>query len=330
MKAPLLYMLLAFLCLPSNGQELAHAPRERERVAFSKYEMPRFSFPDLKIPGDVQGWIAAKESRVPDIRPGNEKGFQWAKGDRGQTDVALVYLHGWSASRGEIQPVMESVGEDLRANVFFTRLKGHGRTTEAMTEAEVEDWLLDAWEALLVGRRIGKKVVLVGTSTGASLALWLAHHKPELVEGVVLISPNFGPKDRWARLVLSPLGRKIAWLVEGNYREWEPQNAFEARYYTYKQPLSSLIPMLRLADHSRALPLEKIQVPVLALYTEHDTTADPVLIKKHVSRIPGVRLVHLGEAKEHVLSGHMGATHTTPKVIGLLKEFVNSLDTPEK
>ncbi len=59
-----------------------------------------------------------------------------------------------------MEPVISHLGADLGANVFFTRLAGHGRDGAAMAEATVEDWLADAVEALAVGARLGDRVVL--------------------------------------------------------------------------------------------------------------------------------------------------------------------------
>src|SRR5699024_7193105 len=54
-----------------------------------------------------------------------------------------------------------------------------------------EKLLASARFALEIGRRIGKKVIVAGTSTGATLALFLAalHETKQNVEALVLYSP---------------------------------------------------------------------------------------------------------------------------------------------
>jgi hypothetical protein len=90
--------------------------------------------------------------------------------------------------------------------------------------------------------------MVVGTSTGATLATWLAHREAttaaERGEGLasagetdlasarltldgelaalVLLSPNFALRDRRARVLTWPWGRQIARLVQGRYRSFEP------------------------------------------------------------------------------------------------------------
>ena len=177
----------------------------------------RVSGETVDVPEDVEGWLAASEARFPDIRPGTEKHILWARGPGRRTDRVLVYFHGFSASRPELSPVMERLSADMEATVFFTRRAGHGRPGAAMGEARAGDWLRDAREALAVARRLGNRIILVGTSTGGTLATWLADDAgPEALEAVVLISPNFGPVDRSSNILRWPLGLEIATLVVGH------------------------------------------------------------------------------------------------------------------
>ena len=93
--------------------------------------------------------------------------------------LSIVYLHGFSASSEEIRPVPDDVAAALGANLVHTRFKGHGRDGDAMAEGSVPTWMADAVEALAVARRVGKKVMIMSTSTGGTLAA-LALHRPEL------------------------------------------------------------------------------------------------------------------------------------------------------
>ena len=63
-----------------------------------------------------------------------------------------------------------------------------------MAEGSVNAWINDYAEAIAIGRAIGDKVVVIGTSTGASLATWAAS-QPDLrddVATIIAISPNMG------------------------------------------------------------------------------------------------------------------------------------------
>ena len=103
----------------------------------------------FEISEDPEAYLRAQEAHFSDLRPDTEKTIIWADPVRKhKTPVAVVYIHGFSSCRQETAPLAELVAQALGANLFYTRLTGHGRTSEAMGEATVNDWLNDAVEAL--------------------------------------------------------------------------------------------------------------------------------------------------------------------------------------
>ncbi|GIV58500.1 MAG: hypothetical protein KatS3mg042_1413 [Rhodothermaceae bacterium] len=111
------------------------------------------------LPGDLDAYLAAAEARFDDLRPGVEKAIVWADpATRSRTPLAVVYLHGFSATREETRPLCDTLAARLGANLFYTRLTGHGRTGEALAAATASDWLRDALEALAIGQRLGERV----------------------------------------------------------------------------------------------------------------------------------------------------------------------------
>ena len=159
----------------------------------------------VQLPKDLNHYLNQSESRFSNIREGLTKAILWANPEEKQTEYSIVYLHGFSASRQEISPVMEKVADALGANLFFTRLSGHGQTTEALSESNPKEWFQDATEAFEIGKRLGEKVILVGTSTGATLGLWLAlKHRREKIHALLLLSPNLGIRDPRGVLALGP------------------------------------------------------------------------------------------------------------------------------
>ncbi|MFM1909131.1 MAG: hypothetical protein RLZZ591_2808, partial [Pseudomonadota bacterium] len=154
--------------------------------------------PRAAPPGEIsllEGWLKTNEATYADLRPGVAKQVIW-QGQPGQkAPWAVVYLHGFTATRLETAPLAERVAEQLGASVFYTRLSGHGRSSpQALGEATAQDWLADTVEAVRIGRMLGDKVLVIACSTGATLATWLALH-PELTgaDAYALVSPNYGP-----------------------------------------------------------------------------------------------------------------------------------------
>jgi hypothetical protein len=56
------------------------------------------------LPADLDSYLAQTEGLYPDIKVGAEKTILWADPQHQQTDLAIVYLHGFSASRQETAP----------------------------------------------------------------------------------------------------------------------------------------------------------------------------------------------------------------------------------
>ena len=287
---------------------------------------------EATLPDDLDAYLADTEARFADLVPGTEKTIVWADSARRQTALSVVYLHGFSATRQETRPLSDTLAARLGANLYYPRLAGHGRPPEAMTDASANDWLNDAAEALAVGRRLGRRVVLVGTSTGGTLAVWLAA-QPDLAEAllaVVLISPNFGPKDADAAKLLWPWGKTLARLLAGPYHQWEPKNDRQARYWTTRYHTDVLVAMMSLVDLVDNTDLGAIETPVLTIYSPNDQVVDPALIEAHHPEIGAsykqlVPLDSVGDPSNHVLAGAILSPDETAPIARIILDFLKPL-----
>lgn len=132
------------------------------------------------------------ESR--DLKPGNEARTWWIDSQKQRTQVALLFLHGFSASPGEAAGIPESIAASLSANLYAHRWPGHGlHSADAMRGLTSGDLYNSAIAALAYARRLGDTVAIVGSSLGASLGLWLASIHPDDVAAVVAWSPGIRP-----------------------------------------------------------------------------------------------------------------------------------------
>jgi alpha-beta hydrolase superfamily lysophospholipase len=261
-------------------------------------------------PGALDAWIASSETAFTDIKPGNAKGIVWAGTPGTRTRWSVVYIHGFSASRLETAPLAESVATQLGANLFNTRLSGHGRANgNAMGEASAQDWMADTLEAVHIGQALGERVLVIGCSTGATLATWLGTSVDAgRVAAYVFVSPNFGPKDKRSEIVNAPWGQKIALWLEGPTRSWTPQNDQEANAWTSSYPTKAIFPMMALVKSVRDSDLSLFQTPVLVLYSERDETVDPAEIQAAFTRLGATRksilpISYSRSTGQHVLAG---------------------------
>ncbi len=285
-----------------------------------------WSVPEL--PADLEAHLRRAEAGVPDLRPGGGKRIL-RTGPQERTPLAIGYLHGFTADPHEVEPLVSELSEALGAHAYFARLAGHGRAPEAMADVRATDWMQDAAETVAVARRLGERVVLVGTSTGATLAVWAAL-QPELardVAALVLLSPNFGPADPRSGILLWPWGGLIARLVEGRERCFPTHGPLHERHWTECHPTSVLLPMMALVAHVRGAPLERIRVPVLVAYSPEDRVVDPERIRAAHARFGSAEkelwaVPDVGDPDRHVLAGDALSPGTTELVLERIVRFL--------
>lgn len=141
------------------------------------------------------------------------------------SDVVFLYLHGFSASRGEGEYVVDALTAEWSANTWYARLPGHGGPGEAMGTATADQYFNTVTEAVGLASRLGEKVVVVATSTGATLAIWAAATYPDQIDAVILSSPLIEYADPKAGLLLgSAHAELLTRLVLGETRDLRPRD----------------------------------------------------------------------------------------------------------
>jgi esterase/lipase len=286
--------------------------------------------------GPVEDRLAEAEAGVPGLRAGEAKAIVWANPDSpGRTPVSLVYLHGFSADRHEVDPLVGDLAREVGANVYYARLAGHGQDGEALGRATAEEWLDDAAQAVDIGTRIGNRVVLVGTSTGATLALWAASHPraPGALEAVVLISPNFGLRDRTSEILLWPWGGLLARALLGQERCFEPKDAAQALHWTTCYPPRALVEMMSLVDFVRYRDLSRFRPPALVIYSSLDRVVDASATERILERLGerGISYVvdDSGDPEHHVIAGAIMSPETTDRVRERIVAFLHEIPALE-
>lgn len=262
------------------------------------------------------------------LRPGTNKMIEWRFADRRRTDLCLLQIHGFGASRKEISPAGEGLAERLGANLFMTRLTGHGLTGAELGVATAAEWLQDVEEGFAVCRRIGNRVGLLATSTGAPLALHLMRAYPSHVAFAVMVSPNFRPKDPMSLILKGPVGGFITRYL-WTERSWTPPNAEVEKYWTTTYPTTALTEMMNLLSWTETFSLSNMRTPLLVFYTEEDSVISVSRIKKAFEIYGGPKeLVDVPDAP-HVLAGSIFHSSGTRLVVEKAIAFLNSLTEGE-
>lgn len=285
-----------------------------------------------ELPENIEAWLADTEQEIAAqyaLIPETEKRVSW-HGEAGErTPYAVVNLHGFSATRQETAPLAERVAAALGANLFETRLAGHGHTEQPMHAVSAEDWLADTAEALAIGARLGDKTVVIGTSTGGTLALAMSgHQSAATVSDIVVISPNVQPSDGKAAWLTRPAGPLLARLIAGDTRSWQAHNEQQARFWTTSYPIDAAVEVMRLVDLLQSqLPL-RLEQNLLVLLSPGDTVVSPEATKDAFERIdaPRKRLIEIsdaGDPSNHVLAGDILSPDSTDDIAAAIVEFVS-------
>jgi esterase/lipase len=280
----------------------------------------------------IDQYLYDQESVFDDLIEGTEKGVHWANQVGEKTEYSIIYIHGFSASRGEVAPLPEIIAKRLNANIYYTRLTGHGRSNDAMAEASMQDWLNDTEQAYKIGSMIGDKIIVLGTSTGGTLTAWLAMQDfADSLHALIMISSNFGVRDKKAYLLPYRLGMALAKMINGPYHSFDVANPLHAKYWTEKYPLEAVIPMLELVRHVNSLDFSKLSLPHLNIYSDQDEVIEPSAIRRYHRQLGGSknRLVAVkseSDCGHHVLAGDACSPSTTIETADLIMDFLNGLN----
>src|SRR5882724_10326331 len=79
-------------------------------------------------PGLLEDYIKTQESKHK-LRVDNEARIIWADSTKKKTPYSVVYLHGFSASQGEGDPVHREFAKTFGCNLYLSRLADHGVDT---------------------------------------------------------------------------------------------------------------------------------------------------------------------------------------------------------
>jgi pimeloyl-ACP methyl ester carboxylesterase len=215
------------------------------------------------------------------LKPDNEARILWMNDSlKEKTEYAVVYLHGFSASQEEGDPVHYQFAQKFGCNLYLSRLDAHGiDTTEPLGNFTAEGAWNSAKEAYVIGKQLGKKVILMATSTGGTLALKLAAEYPEIA-GLILLSPNIAINDPNAWLLNNHWGLQIAHLVTGKHRTVSDTTALYAQYWNNRYVTGSLVQLEEMIETTmKESTFKKVTQPVLLLYYYKDDDHQDAVVK---------------------------------------------------
>lgn len=164
-------------------------------------------------------------------------------------------------------------------NLYLARIDGHGSDDESMMLNMTPNSMMNsALEAIEIGKKLGKKVIILSTSTGATYAIGIMANDPS-IHAAINYSPNYDLFDQNSRLLLKPFGLQMARLITGGkLRSWDPPAA-AAPYWTTTYRLEATLALRALINEVVTEDnFNKIKQPILDLgYYKDDENQDDVV-----------------------------------------------------
>ncbi|MBX2816027.1 MAG: alpha/beta hydrolase [Saprospiraceae bacterium] len=229
----------------------------------------------------IEAHLQQRETQIQGLKPNNAAAVVWADSVR-QTEYSFVYLHGFSASHGEGDPVHHNVARFFGANLYLTRLPDHGVAHDSVFQHLTPRQLVDeAREAVAIGKLIGKKTILMSCSTGGTLSLYLSAADPE-IHAEILLSPNIALAHPLSRALNDPWGLQLARTVGGGEYNMINYDNESQKYWTDRYRWEGTIALQELIEMTM-LPniFKKISHPVFCGYYYQDKEhQDPVVSVK--------------------------------------------------
>lgn len=264
---------------------------------------------------ELEKQINDSEKAIKGLKPDNEARIVWADtAKKEKTKIAFLYLHGFLASEAEGAPIHTDLAKIHNANLYLARLAEHGidRGDSTMIDLTADKWEASAERALEITKHLGEEVVIIGTSAGGALAIFLASKHPE-IKSIILFSPCVKLHDKSASILNKPWGLQIAGIISGGRVLRDSAiSAKHARYWDLNYRIEGVAALVNLTSYiMKPAIFAKVKCPVfMAYYYKNEDEQDrvvsvPAMLKMfdELGTPPGLkRKQAFPEAGVHVIS----------------------------
>jgi carboxylesterase len=225
---------------------------------------------------------------------------------------------------------MRFLGARLHAGGFTVcgvRLAGHATAVADLARCTRRDWLASAQDGLNELQRRTTRVVVIGQSLGALLALQLAADHPTAVHAAALLAPALIVSNPWLRWT-KPLHPLFAWLGrnssfgKGSRDVADPQARVESPAYP-TIPVPALHQFLLVQKEARAR-LAEIRQPVLVLHSRRDHTCPVENVALLERELAGPVTAVLLEESFHVVSVDVERERVAAEVAGFVSRIADT------
>lgn len=242
-----------------------------------KPKKPDFAVHDFNLPASLvklDDSINKAESLIKGLKPDNQARIVWADSlNKTRTRISFLYLHGFSASQAEGDPVHRDLARKYNANLYLARLSEHGISNgdSTLINLDAGEWEASAEHALEIAKKLGDEVVVIGTSAGGTLTLFLASRHPE-IKAIVLYSPCVRLFDPNAFILNMHWGLQLAKLVTGSpVKSFKSSGNEHSNYWQLSYRVEALVALQNLISNTMKPEIfQKIKEPAFLGYYYKD------------------------------------------------------------
>ncbi len=251
----------------------------------------------------------------------------------GDGALGCLLVHGLTGTPTEMMPIAHALHR--RHPLWIVRVAGHGTTVADLAETSWLDWYDSAARGLHALAAVTPRIVVVGLSMGALLAIHLAIEQPAHVAGLALLSPAIalrrGTVRRLSRFLhalaaldarSAMLRARLARVLFAKAGSDIANDEVRAHHPGYRQiPLRALLNILML---QRLVRREAPQVtqPALVVHALHDHTCPVGAARELYGRLGShEKQLVLLERSYHVVT----VDHEQERVCAEVARFIESL-----
>lgn len=232
--------------------------------------------------------IDRTEKATPLLKPDNEARIVWANDSLKQkTTYSIVYIHGFGASWVEGDPIHKDLAKKYGANLYLSRMHDAGiADTNAFDDLTPANFLAGAKRALAIGKVLGDTVIVIGTSAGGLLSVYLAATHPE-IKGLVLYSPCMAIANPAMKLVTGPWGQQILHKVMGTHNMGKDSIPAQAQFWLQGYHTNGLTTLQQMIDAiARPEVFAEVKMPVfVGYYYKDEEHQDKVVSVKAIRKM---------------------------------------------